>query len=246
MNRNVFRQVLAALLRGGRRDLAHRLLVYAMPLETAKQLLGFNLKDSPSPTEIKKAWKKLAIKHHPDHGGSVQMMQQLNVAHDVLLGKQRATGPRPSRSPQPPGNPAWWNAWQREREKQPPKPPPPPPPPKREPRAPEIWVRAGKKRPFSQFKLPYDVDVIVNYMETFNREPVKTVTFALNLQTLMKLWGTSFLKDVYGMTVGGIRNISTPKNLKQLRSAITNMPRELTEAIDWRLEKKKKKKKKQP
>jgi len=60
-----------------------------MSLEFAKELLGFGLADNPTDAEIKKAWKQKAIQHHPDRGGDPEVMKQINVAHDVLLGKQR-------------------------------------------------------------------------------------------------------------------------------------------------------------
>ena len=34
--------------------------------------------------DIKTAWKRLAVKHHPDHGGDVRVMQSINEAHDIL------------------------------------------------------------------------------------------------------------------------------------------------------------------
>jgi hypothetical protein len=103
-NRRFVHQVVATLLREQRDDLVHRFLVAAMSLDTAKKLLGFDETVMPSPDEIKRAWKQKALEHHPDRGGSPEMMKQINVAHDVLLGKQhpdrnvRDSGSRPAPS----------------------------------------------------------------------------------------------------------------------------------------------------
>ena len=34
--------------------------------------------------EIRKAFKKLAIKHHPDRGGDADKFKEINAAHEVL------------------------------------------------------------------------------------------------------------------------------------------------------------------
>lgn len=34
--------------------------------------------------DIKKAFKKLAIKHHPDRGGDMEKFKEINAAHEVL------------------------------------------------------------------------------------------------------------------------------------------------------------------
>ncbi len=35
--------------------------------------------------ELKKQYKTLAMKHHPDHGGTVEAMQQINAEYDRLF-----------------------------------------------------------------------------------------------------------------------------------------------------------------
>lgn len=42
------------------------------------------LPESASSEEIKLAYRRLALKHHPDRGGSTQRMQLINEAHEVL------------------------------------------------------------------------------------------------------------------------------------------------------------------
>jgi curved DNA-binding protein CbpA len=39
-----------------------------------------------SPEDIKTAYRRKARQHHPDHGGSDEMMKQINAAKVALLG----------------------------------------------------------------------------------------------------------------------------------------------------------------
>ena len=52
------------------------------------KILG--LADFASVEEIKKAYRSLALQHHPDRGGSVEKMQQLNEAYDYLIKNKEA------------------------------------------------------------------------------------------------------------------------------------------------------------
>jgi len=45
-------------------------------------LLG--VKKSATPAEIKKAYRKAALKNHPDRGGDAELLQKINEAHEVL------------------------------------------------------------------------------------------------------------------------------------------------------------------
>jgi hypothetical protein len=81
----------------------HR-VIFAMSLEEAKEALGFKPNENPSEADIQKAWKQMVFMYHPDRGGDVEIMKEVNVARDVLLGKQRATyspSSSPSYSPSP-------------------------------------------------------------------------------------------------------------------------------------------------
>lgn len=64
-----------------------------MSVPEAKEALGFKPSDEPTADEIAKAYKNLAFKHHPDRGGDPSKMVELNVAKDVLEGKQKPSGP---------------------------------------------------------------------------------------------------------------------------------------------------------
>ena len=35
--------------------------------------------------DLKAAYRRLAMKNHPDHGGSGEIMQQINAEHDALF-----------------------------------------------------------------------------------------------------------------------------------------------------------------
>ena len=79
----------------------YALLLVSMSLADAKVTLGFPPNAEPSPTEIHKAWREQAFKNHPDRGGDSAKMVEINVAKDVLEGKQRPTYERPGPSADP-------------------------------------------------------------------------------------------------------------------------------------------------
>lgn len=78
-------------------------LMLSMSLSEAKGLLGFSATDNPSESEITRAYRAKAFEAHPDRGGSEDQMVQINVARDVLTGKQRPTYERdPAAQPSTP------------------------------------------------------------------------------------------------------------------------------------------------
>ncbi len=64
-----------------------RLLV-SMTVDDARGTLGFPPGYFPSESEIQRAYRSLAIKFHPDRGGTHEKMVELNVAKEVLEGKR--------------------------------------------------------------------------------------------------------------------------------------------------------------
>lgn len=54
-----------------------------MTLSDAKALFGFN--DTYTRDDVNKKYKGLAIKFHPDKGGTIKQMQELNAAKEILL-----------------------------------------------------------------------------------------------------------------------------------------------------------------
>lgn len=110
-------------------------------VENLYQTLGV----SPTATadEIKAAFRKLALQHHPDRGGSLEMMKKINVAYSTLSDpeKRRKYDGAPRTSTSSAARDPWEDfarsAWQaaqeqerrrREREAQQRRQPPPPPP----------------------------------------------------------------------------------------------------------------------
>lgn len=79
-------------------------LMLSMSLDEAKGLLGFRPDDNPSESEITRAYRAKAFEAHPDRGGSEDQMVQINVARDVLTGRQRPTYDRGTTTPPPPSS----------------------------------------------------------------------------------------------------------------------------------------------
>ncbi|MBI3774414.1 MAG: DnaJ domain-containing protein [Gammaproteobacteria bacterium] len=57
------------------------------PRDQREQALGvLGLNDPVDDATIKQTWRRLAMLHHPDRGGSEQRLQEINAALTVLLG----------------------------------------------------------------------------------------------------------------------------------------------------------------
>lgn len=54
-----------------------------MNLNEAQVMFGIDA--NLEPKELKSAYRKLAIQHHPDRGGNTETMQKLNEAYELLL-----------------------------------------------------------------------------------------------------------------------------------------------------------------
>lgn len=44
-------------------------------------------------SEVRAAWRALAMKHHPDRGGEIETFRQIQAAYDALRTKLEAQGP---------------------------------------------------------------------------------------------------------------------------------------------------------
>ena len=56
-------------------------------MEDPYKILG--IERNASSSDIKKAYRKLAIKHHPDKGGDAEKFKQVSGAYDILSNKQK-------------------------------------------------------------------------------------------------------------------------------------------------------------
>lgn len=61
-----------------------RFLKYLTEMSHAEALHVFGLHEIPSEEELKKIYRKLALKNHPDHGGSEEAMKEVNDAYETL------------------------------------------------------------------------------------------------------------------------------------------------------------------
>lgn len=57
----------------------------AMTMQEAASLLG--VKVDATPLQIKSAYRKLMLKHHPDKGGDAEHAAKLNMARDTLMSR---------------------------------------------------------------------------------------------------------------------------------------------------------------
>lgn len=58
-----------------------------MELHEALEIFGFKDGEDIDSTELKKRYRKLALKHHPDHGGDTDKFKDINEANSVLLNR---------------------------------------------------------------------------------------------------------------------------------------------------------------
>ena len=67
-----------------------------MSASEAEQILGLSGKYSAA--QVKSSYRKMSLKHHPDRGGSTEMMKKVNVAYDLLKRGSSSRRSAPSRS----------------------------------------------------------------------------------------------------------------------------------------------------
>lgn len=67
-----------------------------MSASEAEQILG--LSGRYSAAEVKSSYRKMSLKHHPDKGGSTEMMKKVNAAYEMLKKGSSSRNSRPSRA----------------------------------------------------------------------------------------------------------------------------------------------------
>lgn len=60
-----------------------------MNTSRALEVLGFSGKDDPSKEELKKRFRILSLRNHPDKGGSSDTFRKINHAYRVLIGEEQ-------------------------------------------------------------------------------------------------------------------------------------------------------------
>lgn len=58
-----------------------------MELHEALEIFGFKDGEDIDSTELKKRYRKMALKHHPDHGGDTDKFKDINEANSMLLNR---------------------------------------------------------------------------------------------------------------------------------------------------------------
>lgn len=58
-----------------------------MELHEALEIFGFKDGEDINSTELKKRYRKLALKNHPDHGGDTDKFKDINEANSMLLNR---------------------------------------------------------------------------------------------------------------------------------------------------------------
>lgn len=56
----------------------------------ALEILGYTEKDEPSRVELKKRFRVLSLKNHPDKGGNSDTFRNINRAYRILIGEEQA------------------------------------------------------------------------------------------------------------------------------------------------------------
>lgn len=67
-----------------------------MSASEAEQILGLSGKYSAA--QVKSSYRKMSLKHHPDKGGSTEMMKKVNAAYEMLKKGSSSRNSRPSRA----------------------------------------------------------------------------------------------------------------------------------------------------
>jgi len=59
------------------------------PVDTTKLYEVLGVEKDANPKEIKKAYRKLAVKHHPDKGGDEHLFKEINAAYEILSDEKK-------------------------------------------------------------------------------------------------------------------------------------------------------------
>ena len=59
------------------------------PVDTEKLYEVLGVEKTADAKEIKKAYRKLAVKHHPDKGGDEQVFKEINAAYEILSDEEK-------------------------------------------------------------------------------------------------------------------------------------------------------------
>lgn len=57
---------------------------------TALKTLGYTTSDNPEQSDIKKRFRSLSLRHHPDKGGDPEEFKRINLAYRILTGEEKA------------------------------------------------------------------------------------------------------------------------------------------------------------
>lgn len=58
----------------------------ARAISKARRTLGFAATEPLTKDQVKKRWRTLCMKHHPDKGGDAAKMAEINAAYELLVG----------------------------------------------------------------------------------------------------------------------------------------------------------------
>ncbi|HNQ21399.1 MAG TPA: J domain-containing protein, partial [Bacteroidales bacterium] len=67
-----------------------RFIEETLTLDDAKKIFGITF--IPDEIELKKLYKSLSMKNHPDLGGSAEAMKKINMAYDILKNHTGVSG----------------------------------------------------------------------------------------------------------------------------------------------------------
>lgn len=64
-----------------------------MNYSQALKILGFKEDENPKEMDIKKVYRKMLLKHHPDKGGTTENFHIISKAYNILMGQEKAEEP---------------------------------------------------------------------------------------------------------------------------------------------------------